>query len=161
LVLRFGERPLVPPIQIVPAAAADRSVVADLLARQLDEHAIEIQDDALLAAIDGVLTDERRGFLLLAKDAGRAIGVAYVSLTWSIEHGGKSSWLEELYVLPEWRGRGVGTSMLESVIEEARRRACAAVDLEVESAHERAERLYARHGFARHSRTRWVKALRR
>ncbi len=146
-------------IDIVRAAEKNRSVVADLLARQLDEHDIAIEGDALLAAIDGVLTDERRGLLLLAEHEGQAIGVAYVSLTWSIEHGGKSSWLEELYVLPEWRGRGVGTSMLESVLEEARRHGCAAVDLEVESAHERAAHLYSRHGFARHSRTRWVKVL--
>lgn len=148
-----------PAIHIAPPAMSDRSAVADLLARQLDEHDIPIESEALLAAIDGILADERRGLLLLAKHEGQAIGVAYVSLTWSIEHGGQSSWLEELYVLPEWREHGVGTSMLESVLEEARRRGCAAVDLEVESAHERASRLYARHGFARHSRTRWVKVL--
>jgi GNAT superfamily N-acetyltransferase len=148
-----------PSIAIARAALADRSVVADLLARQLDEHDIPIEREALLAAIDGIFADERRGLLLLARHEHRAIGVAYVSLTWSIEHGGKSSWLEELYVLPEWRERGVGTTMLESVLEEARRLGCAAVDLEVESAHERAARLYARHGFARHSRARWVKVL--
>jgi GNAT superfamily N-acetyltransferase len=146
-------------LEIARAAPTDRTVVADLLTRQLDEHHIPIEREALLAAIDGIFADERRGLLLLARHEGRAIGVAYVSLTWSIEHGGKSSWLEELYVLPEWRERGVGTTMLESVLETARRLGCAAVDLEVESAHERAARLYARYGFARHSRTRWVKAL--
>ncbi len=149
-----------PSIDIVPAAATDRLVVADLLARQLDEHAIDIEGEALLAAIDGVFADERRGLLLLAKRGAEALGVAYVSLTWSLEHGGKSAWLEELYVLPQWRGEGIGTLLLDRVFEEAGRRGCAAVDLEVDVAHARAAHLYARHGFRQHSRTRWVKLLR-
>jgi GNAT superfamily N-acetyltransferase len=147
-------------IQVAPPAARERSIVADLMTRRLAEHEIPISPEALLAAIDGVLVDERRGLLLLAKHDRQAVGVAYVSFTWSLEHGGKSSWLEELYVLPEWRSRGIGASMLAAAIEEARLRGCAAVDLEVESAHERAAHLYARSGFTRHSRTRWVKKLR-
>ena len=150
-----------PRIHIAPPAATDRSIVADLLGRQFGEHDIAIHREALLSAIDGVLADERRGILLLARHDAEAIGVAYVSFTWSLEHGGKSAWLEELYVLPQWRGRGIGGSMLDSVLEEARRRGCAAVDLEVDSAHARASHLYARHGFARHSRARWVKILNR
>jgi GNAT superfamily N-acetyltransferase len=149
-----------PSIDIVLAAATDRLVIADLLARQLDEHAIEIEHEALLAAIDGVFADVRRGFLLLAKREAEALGVAYVSLTWSIEHGGKSAWLEELYVLPQWRSEGIGASLLDRMLEEAGRRGCAAVDLEVEVAHARAAHLYARNGFRQHSRTRWVKILR-
>lgn len=148
-------------IQVAPPTASERSVVVDLLARQLQEHAIEIRRDALLAAIDGVFADERRGFLLVAKHDGQVVGVAYVSLTWSLEHGGKSAWLEELYVLPEWRDRGVGAVVLDCALEQVRLRGGAAVDLEVDSAHARASHLYARHGFVRHSRTRWVKILNR
>lgn len=133
----------------------------ELLARQMQEHDIEIPDQALLAAIDGVFADDRRGFFLLALRDAEPAGVAYVSLAWSVEHGGKSAWLEELYVLPQWRDQRVGTAMLNSAIEEARLRGCASLDLEVESAHARAEHLYARHGFIRHSRSRWVKHLSR
>ena len=129
--------------------------------RQLAEHAIEVSREVLLAAVDGVFADERRGFFLLARQGEEAAGVAYVSLTWSLEHGGKSSWLEELYVLPQWRNQGIGALLLDSAIEAARLRGCAALDLEVESAHARAANLYARHGFRPHSRSRWVKRLSR
>jgi GNAT superfamily N-acetyltransferase len=148
-------------IHIRPASASARPTVFDLLARQMQEHDIEIADPALLAAIDGVFADDRRGFFLLAMRDAEAAGVAYVSLTWSIEHGGKSAWLEELYVLPHSRDQGIGTALLDAALEEARLRGCAALDLEVESAHSRAEHLYARHGFTRHSRARWVKRLSR
>jgi GNAT superfamily N-acetyltransferase len=148
-------------IQVTPPAASAQATVLDLLARQMQEHDIEISEQALLAAIDGVFADDRRGFFLLALRDAEPAGVAYVSLTWSVEHGGKSAWLEELYVLPRWRDQGVGTTLLNSAIEEARLRGCASLDLEVESAHARAEHLYARHGFTQHSRARWVKHLRR
>jgi GNAT superfamily N-acetyltransferase len=148
-------------IQVTSPSASARATVFDLLARQMREHDIEIADQALLAAIDGVFADDRRGFFLLALRDAEDVGVAYVSSTWSVEHGGKSAWLEELYVLPQWRDQGVGTALLNSAIEEARLRGCASLDLEVESAHARAEHLYARHGFTRHSRARWVKHLSR
>jgi len=146
--------------QVISPTSSARLSISDLMARQLAEHAIEIAREALLSAIDGVFADERRGFFLLATQDAEAAGVAYVSLTWSLEHGGKSAWLEELYVLPRWRDQGIGTILLNSALEEARVRGCAALDLEVESAHSRAENLYARHGFERRSRSRWVKMLR-
>jgi GNAT superfamily N-acetyltransferase len=145
--------------QVISPAASARLSVSDLLARQLAEHAIAIPREALLFAVDGVFADERRGFFLLAMQDTEAAGVAYVSLTWSLEHGGKSAWLEELYILPQWRSQGVGAILLNSAIAEARHRGCAALDLEVETAHSRAEHLYVRYGFARRSRSRWVKML--
>jgi GNAT superfamily N-acetyltransferase len=38
----------------------------------------------------------------------------------SLEHGGVSGWLEELYVLPQWRGRGIGSRLVGEVIAHAR-----------------------------------------
>jgi GNAT superfamily N-acetyltransferase len=96
---------------------------------------------------------------MLAEDGDVAIGVAYLSFTWTLEHGGKSAWLEELYVVPERRGAGVGTQLLERTLGEARARGCHAVDVEVEASHARAAKLYARAGFRMHTRTGWVIAL--
>jgi GNAT superfamily N-acetyltransferase len=69
--------------------------------------------------------------------------------------------LDELYVLPEYRGGGVGRSLLEQAIIAAREMGCAALDLdlEVDQDHARAERLYARAGFQSLARSRWVKHL--
>ena len=147
--------------QVISPAPSARLSISDLMERQLAEHAIEISRGALLSAIDGVFADERRGFFLLAMQDAEAAGVAYVSLTWSLEHGGKSAWLEELYVLPQWRDQGIGTILLNSALEAARHRGCAALDLEVDSGHTRAAKLYARHGFTPHSRARWVRILSR
>ncbi len=85
--------------------------------------------------------------------------MAYVSFTWTLEHGGKSAWLEELYIVPAERNRGVGRAMLATVLQQANAADCAAVDLEVDTTHARAGPLYAREGFTPLSRARWVRAL--
>jgi len=85
--------------------------------------------------------------------------VAYLNFQWSLEHGGLSAWLEELFVVPEHRGSGLGRQLLQAACAHAGERGCAAVDLEVEEAHPRAARLYQRAGFAPHRRARWVKRL--
>jgi ribosomal protein S18 acetylase RimI-like enzyme len=77
-----------------------------------------------------------------------------------LEHGGWSGWLEELYVLPEWRGQGAGTALLAAVIVAATERGWKALDLEVDSNHERVLSLYARYEFQAMSRSRFVRILR-
>jgi GNAT superfamily N-acetyltransferase len=140
------------------ATPSDLDDVTRLLAAQLAEHAIALDDGALRGAIRGPMEVPGRGAFLIARD-GAPLGAAYVSYTWSLEHGGKSAWLEELYVVPSERSRGIGGRLLEAAIALARREGCAAVDLEVEEDHARAAHLYARAGFRPHRRARWVLAL--
>ncbi|HXH10887.1 MAG TPA: GNAT family N-acetyltransferase [Alphaproteobacteria bacterium] len=148
------------PIVICQATAADREAVIELLLAQFREHDISLSAAALTAAIDGVLEHPEWGSVFVATLEGTPIGVAYLSFTWALEHGGKTAWLEELYVVPKHRGRGVGRAMLTAVCEHAFAQGCAAVDLEVDAAHRRAAHLYAREGFQRLDRTRWVRVLR-
>jgi GNAT superfamily N-acetyltransferase len=146
-------------IDIGPLAAADREAAIELLVRQLREHAIATPRAAIAAVVDGALADERRALVLVAREGGTAVGIAYVSFTWTLEHGGRSCWLEELYVAPERRERGIGAALLDAVLARARATGCAAIDLEVEAEHARAARLYARRGFTPHTRARWVRRL--
>jgi len=142
--------------RIALALPSDIEVLARLLGAQLEEHGIALERERLFAAIEGALEIPDRGEFLLARLGSEAVGVAYVSFTWSLEHGGKSAWLEELYVIPSQRERGIGTRLLSSVCERASASGCAAVDLEVESDHVRAAHLYERAGFRPHRRARWV-----
>jgi GNAT superfamily N-acetyltransferase len=147
-------------VTVIRAESGDRAVLVELLGAQLREHDIPLDAAALERAVDGVLADPRWGRFFLARtQAGAALGVAYLSLVWSLEHGGRSAWLEELYVRPQARGAGIGTTMLRAVIAAAEQEGCAAVDLEVEASHARAARLYAREGFTAHRRARWVRRL--
>lgn len=141
------------------ACPADREALVDLLARQLVEHDLPADRAGVTRAVDGILGDERLGFLLVARSDGVAVGVVYVARHWSLEHGGPSCWLEELYVLPDWRCRGVGAALLRASLDLARELGCLAMDLEVTADHARAEHLYAREGFRELGRRRWVRPV--
>jgi ribosomal protein S18 acetylase RimI-like enzyme len=82
---------------------------------------------------------------------GRVIG--YVVLTWSfsLESGGLDGYIDELFLEPEVRGRGIGTRVLAQAVLEARRRGCLRLCLEVEHGNP-AINLYRRAGFVDHRR---------
>jgi ribosomal protein S18 acetylase RimI-like enzyme len=66
--------------------------------------------------------------------------------------------VDELYVVPDARGRGVGSAALKFVMNEARMQGLRALHLEVMPGNERALELYQRHGFddtRRHLMNKW------
>src|SRR2546430_7231742 len=139
-------RPALSATHVRPARRGDRERLLELLVAQLREHRIRTPRARLARAVDGVLGDPQRGRLLVATIGGRPIGLAALSFVWPLEHGGRSAWLEELYVEPSHRGRGIGRTLLRAACRVAARAGAAAVDLEVDAAHRRAGRLYARAG---------------
>jgi ribosomal protein S18 acetylase RimI-like enzyme len=140
------------------AAPSECDAVLDLLLQQFEGHGIDTPPAKLAEAVRAVLADERLGFFLVARADG-LVGVAYVSFTWALEHCGKTAWLEELYVVPEWRDRGLGQDLLAEAMRHAAALGAAAVDLEVDHEHARAENLYRRNGFHPLPRARWVRRL--
>jgi ribosomal protein S18 acetylase RimI-like enzyme len=137
--------------------AADCGKCARLLVDQLREHGIKASPDALSRMLEVAITDMERGFLMLARDGGRVVGVAYVATILSAEHCGPVAWLEELYVAPDCRHRGIGTALVTAVLERAQKAGIVAVDLEIDAGHQRVISLYQRLGFRRLERSRWVR----
>ena len=129
------------------------------MAKQFDEHEIALAPDELEGAIKAEFVRDDLGLFMIASKEDQAIGFAAVSYAWTLEHGGKSAWLDELYVLPEQRNAGVGDQLVEGVIDSLKQEGCLAIDLEGEAEHNRAEHLYARKGFKKRQRSRWVKKL--
>lgn len=148
-------------IIIEPATSMDRDHIIRLLAAQLAEHDIELHSHQLAHAVDGFFDEPRRGRILVARQDTQVVGVAVLSYTWTLEHGGKSCWLDELYVQPDFRVHGIGTKLIRAAIEITTADGCIAMDLEVESGHERAANLYLREGFRPRTRSRFLRPLRR
>ena len=145
-------------MRIEAASAGTLDAVLALLGAQYAEHAIDLPEGALRDATRVLVGEPHRGAIFLACDPA-PVGVAVLALTWTLEHGGLVAWLDELYVVPAHRGRGVGEALLQRALEHARGAGCRAVELEVDAGHARAEHLYVRAGFAPLPRTRWSKGL--
>lgn len=82
------------------------------------------------------------GFII--ENEGKTAGYALLAKTFSQEAGGLVVWIEEIYILPEFRGKGLGGAFLEFVKNEI---PAARYRLETEPENERAKVLYKRHGF--------------
>jgi GNAT superfamily N-acetyltransferase len=127
-----------------------------LLEAQYREHDIDMGGPRLRRALHTLLGGN--GVAFVALDPG-PVGVAALPWTFSVERGGRQAWLEELYVVPERRGEGIGRTLLRHALAAARRRGCVTVELEVVRGHERAARLYLREGFRKLPRARYSLAL--
>ena len=84
------------------------------------------------------------GDAFIFEENGEVMGYGVLAYTYSQEAGGKVVWLEEIYICPRHRGRGLGSEFIDFVIEKipAKR-----YRLETEPENEAAARLYIRKGF--------------
>ncbi|HKD39525.1 MAG TPA: GNAT family N-acetyltransferase [Myxococcaceae bacterium] len=146
-------------LRIQRVGIEQRAAAVRLLQAQFEEHAISIAPERLEAAVAGLIEMADRGALLLALDGDERVGLAALAYTWTLEHGGLVAWLDELYVIPQRRGEGLGGALLTAACDLATRAGCAAIELEVDAAHRRAENLYRSAGFQPLARSRWSQRL--
>ncbi len=92
------------------------------------------------------------------EEEGNLAGYAMLAKSYSTEAGGKCIWIEDLYLSPDYRGKGAGTAFLEFI---AQRYAGQAVRLRLEAEPEnhRAMRAYRSAGFEILGYTQLVKSL--
>ncbi len=98
-------------MRIETATTQAHDAVLTLIGSQFTEHDITLPSRVLSDALRGLLSDPTRGAIFLASDP-EPIGVAVTAFTWTLEHGGLVAWLDELFVVPTQRGRGVGRQLL-------------------------------------------------
>ena len=100
------------------------------------------------SALRRIASGEPMARCWLIRRAGQAIGYLVVTLGYSIEHGGRDGFVDDLYLVPSARGRGLGAAVLDFALEQARLLGILTLHLEVDPANERATLLYRSRGFA-------------
>ena len=105
------------------------------------------------AAIGLIARGHPLGRAWLVHENGALVGYAVLGLGFGIEYGGADAFVDDLYLVPGARGRGLGEAVLARLEEEARAMGLAALFLVVDPDNLRARRLYDRQGFAG---TRWL-----
>jgi GNAT superfamily N-acetyltransferase len=84
---------------------------------------------------------------VLALLAGDADGFALVTLRPAIWFDGPVAQLEELYVVPELRDRGIGTAILTEARRQVREKGSPEMHINVDEVDTDTRRFYERHGF--------------
>ncbi|MDI3329780.1 MAG: GNAT family N-acetyltransferase [Micrococcus sp.] len=130
-------------------AGADR---ADVVGRLLHDFNTEFGSptpgSGQFAARFARLLERDDVLVLLAGDPAEPTGFAYLTLRPSPYFDGPLMQLEELYVVPRLRDRGIGTALVLDILRRARARRCGEVHIAVDEVDADTRRFYERHGFS-------------
>jgi len=77
-----------------------------------------------------------------------SVAVALVTLRPNVWYDGSVALLDELYVVPERRAQGIGTSIIELLHRHATASGIEAIEINVDEADVDAQRFYERHGYS-------------
>ncbi len=135
--------PIIRPIQ-----KKDNPQIASIIRSVLDDFGVPKEgtayaDKALDVMYETYNKDSATYFIL--EENGKAIGGGGVAQL--DNYNGNVCELQKMYFLPEARGRGLGTQMIDACLEEARKLGYEKCYLETMSYMEAAQKLYKRYGF--------------
>ena len=111
------------------------------------EQAIEQTEESRRTAITPLLEGSPLGAVYLIGPQRAPIGYIIVTFGWSVEFGGMDAFIDELFIRPAVRGRGIATEVLSALPLALGQAGVRAIHLEVDQDNAVAQRLYARSGF--------------
>lgn len=98
---------------IRPAAPGDAGIVLGFIRALADYEKLAHEVEATEASLDAMLFGPNpRVFADIAEQDGAPVGFAIWFYNFSTFLGRHGLWLEDLYVVPEQRGRGIGKALL-------------------------------------------------
>lgn len=101
------------------------------------------------SGLSGLMANPQHGYVWLIELDGAVVGYMAVCFGYSLEFGGRDAFVDEIYLLPEARGKGIGTQAMAVMIETCRTNGIQAVHLEVSAENEAAVAYYEKSGFER------------
>ena len=136
------------PVEVVRAVVADTLTVARLLHDFNVEYESPTPSRADLARRFAVLLERDDVLVLLARDRDDTdVGFALVTWRPSPYHDGGLATLDELYVRPSLRDRGIGSALLREMFAWVDERGIGEVHVNVDEVDVDARRFYDSHGF--------------
>jgi GNAT superfamily N-acetyltransferase len=152
-----------PEIQIVfQLARPEQSDVVLSLMRSLeqeDPNKKPFDDHMRRSSYLRFLNEPGYGYLWLFESGEKVVGYMVLAFVFSFEYGGRNAFIDELYVIPEYRRKGIATRALQFARQTAQAHEVVALHLEVSRNNSSAHKLYLHAGFADHDRyllTKWL-----
>jgi len=103
----------------------------------------ELQEQTVIDGVRGLLARPDRGFYLVAISEGRPVGCLLVTYEWSDWRNAVWWWVQSVYVLPEFRGKGLYKLLYSEVRRLAKEKSgVCGFRLYVEKENTRAQQIY-------------------
>ena len=113
-----------PPFTIRPARPDEAGVILDFIRRMADYEQCSDEVVADEATLYHALFVERSAEVIFGEEDGEVLGFALFFHNFSTFVGRKGLYLEDLFILPEKRGRGYGKALLKHLAKIAVERHC-------------------------------------
>ena len=130
--------------------------------RTLAEHppgAITFDEAGARAALRMLFATPQLARAWLLWDRETVAGYVVLAFSFSIEYGGRDAFIDELYIEPAYRRRGLAKMAVQRAEDHARELGVNAVHLEVDDGNDPAAELYRKIGYVDHDRhlmTKWL-----
>jgi GNAT superfamily N-acetyltransferase len=128
------------------ASERDAEVIVQLARAFHDEDGHPLSDEGVAALLAMLKPAFRDGQVLLASLDGEICGYGVLGYGYSHEHGGRDTFVDDVYILPKYRSRGFGAALFKTLERCAREAGCRAIHLEVMPGN-KAESWYNRLGY--------------
>lgn len=130
------------------AGVADAAVLAGLLHAFNTEFVTPVPSVEVLTGRFERLVARDDVVVLLSEQDGTGVGFAFTTVRASAYCDAGVALLEELYVRPDLRGRGLGAALMDALLAELTARGVDELQVGVDSVDVDACRFYVRHGFS-------------
>jgi GNAT superfamily N-acetyltransferase len=128
------------------ATVDDADEIAQLLHDFNTEFGEPTPDVAVLAArLRGLLARDTT-FAIIAGEP--AVALALVTLRSNVWYAGRVALLDEMYVVPQLRSRGIGSAIIQQLMATSRGTGIDLIEINVDEGDIDAQRFYERHGFS-------------
>ena len=124
-----------------------RAMVEFNQAMALETEGKTLDAQILQSGVESVFHDEKKGFYVVAEEDGRIVGGLMITFEWSDWRDGWFWWIQSVYILPEYRARGIYRLLYDFVKETAREKEdVCGFRLYVEKENTRAQKVYEKLG---------------
>ena len=120
-----------------------------------DTYAKNITDEKISSTFTELEQHPEKGCFLLVEDNNEIIGYALLINYWSNEYGGNLLHIDEIYITPSYRGKGIGTQFLNYIITKQFNQPVA-IPLEVTKHNKKVIKFYQKFGFKKSPYTRLI-----
>ena len=141
-------------MNIARATNEDLGELLPLMRAYCDFYDAHPTDDALLALARALIADpEHEGVQLLAREDSEPLGFATIYWSWATTRAVRIGVMNDLYVAPAARGKGVAEALIRACVDECRTHGASRLTWQTAPDNERAQRVYDRIGARR---SQWV-----
>lgn len=133
--------------EIRPAREDEVDELLPLMRAYCDFYEASPADAGLLEMAAALIADPEQGSLFVARDAeAGAVGFAAMGWKWASTRGARIGVMEDLFVVPGYRGGGIADALIEACADRCRERRAPVLEWVTAPENRRAQAVYDRMG---------------